>query len=78
MDRKDRIRAVYQHCCLQYLKQDFMSNSTLRERLGVKDKQHSKISKIIKGSIDGGYIKVAVPKNKSTKHIKYIPFYARD
>lgn len=78
MNRKDRIRAAYQHCCLQYMKQEFMSNSTLRKRLGVKDKQHSKVSKIIKETIESELIKVADPDNKSTKHIKYIPFYARE
>lgn len=78
MDRKDRIRAAYQHCCIQFLKQEYMTNSTLRKRLGVKDNQHSKVSKIIKESIESGLIKVADPENKSTKHIKYVPYYARD
>ncbi len=78
MDKKDRIRAAYQHCCLQYMKQDYMTNSTLRKRLGIKDGRHSKVSKIIKETIEKGLIKPADPENKSTKHIKYVPYYARD
>lgn len=78
MDRKDRIRAAYQHCCLQFMKQEYMTNSTLRKRFGLKDKQHSKVSKIIKETIESDLIKVADPNNKSTKHIKYIPYFARE
>lgn len=78
MDKKDRIRAAYQHCCLQYMKQEYMTNSTLRERFGIEDGRHSKVSKIIKDAIEQGQVKVADPNNKSTKHIKYVPYYVRD
>lgn len=78
MDKKDRVRAAYQHCCLQYMKQEYMTNSTLRERFGVEDGRHSKISKIIKDTMTNDLIKVADPTNKSTKHIKYVPYYVRD
>lgn len=78
MDKKDRIRAAYQHSCLQYMKQNYMTNSTLRERFGIKDGSHSKVSKIIKETIEKGFIKPADPENKSTKHSKYVPYYARD
>lgn len=78
MDKKDRIRAAYQHCCLQYMKQEYMTNSTLRKRLGIKEGSHSKVSKIIKDTIEKDLIKPADPNNKSTKHIKYVPYYARD
>lgn len=30
MNRRDKIRACYQHCCLQYVKNEKMSNETLR------------------------------------------------
>ena len=78
MDRKDRIRAAYQHCSLQYLKQNYMTNSTLRKRFGLEDSHHSKVSKIIKDTLADGLIKPADPDNKSNKHTKYIPFYARE
>jgi len=78
MDKKDRIRAAYQHCCLQYMKQEYMTNSTLRKRLGIKEGNHSKVSKIIKDTMEKELIKYADPNNKSTKHIKYVPYYVRD
>jgi predicted HTH transcriptional regulator len=78
MDKKDRIRAAYQHCSLQYLKQNYMTNSTLRKRFGLEDIHHSKVSKIIKDTLADGLIKPADPDNKSNKHTKYVPFYARE
>ena len=55
-----------------------MTNSTLRDRFGLKDNQHSKVSKIIKDTLSDGLIKLADPENKSNKHTKYIPYYARE
>jgi predicted HTH transcriptional regulator len=75
MDKQDRIRATYQHCSLKFLSQESMTNSTLRDRFGLSKKQHSKASKIISDTLEEGLIKPADPENKSTKHIKYIPFY---
>ncbi len=75
MDKDDRIRATYQHCSLKFLNQEYMTNSTLRKRFGLQDKQHSKASKVISDTLERKLIKPADPENKSTKHIKYIPFY---
>ena len=75
MDKQDRIRATYQHCSLKFSNQECMTNTTLRKRFGLEDKQHSKASKIISDTLDKGLIKPADPENKSTRHMKYIPFY---
>ena len=75
MDKQDRIRATYQHTCLKFMNQEYMTNSTLRARFGIGDKQHSKASKIISDTIEAKLIKPADPDNRSTKHIKYVPFF---
>jgi predicted HTH transcriptional regulator len=75
MDKQDRIRATYQHTCLKFMNQEYMTNSTLRARFGIGDKQHSKASKVISDTIEAKLIKPADPDNKSTKHIKYVPFF---
>lgn len=75
MDKQDRIRATYQHTCLKFMNQEYMTNSTLRERFGIGDKQHSKASKIISDTLEKKLIKPADPDNRSTKHIKYVPFF---
>jgi len=75
MERKDKVRATYQHCCLRWVCRDFMSNATLRLRMGIEEKNYSSASRIIKDTIEAGLIKVSDPDNKSNKK-KYIPYWA--
>lgn len=75
MSKEDRIRATYQHCCLKFSCQDTMTNSSLRHRFGMSDNHHSKASKIINDTLKAKLIKPYDPDNRSTKHIKYIPFF---
>lgn len=52
-----------------------MTNASLRARFKIGDKQHSKASKIISDTLEAGLIKQQDPENKSTKHVKYVPFF---
>ncbi len=76
MDRIDRIRATYQHCCLKYVTDDFMTNQTLRERFKIDSQNYPMVSKIIKDAIENGMIKEFDPENKARRYTKYIPFWA--
>lgn len=70
MSQADRIRACYQHCCLRWVCRDFMSNATLRERLGVKDGNYPMVSRVIKNTIVAGWIK---PMDSDSR--RYIPIW---
>jgi len=74
MSRTDRVRACYQHSVLRWVCKDFMTNATLRDRLGVKDSNYPMVSKVIKDALGMELIKPAEPENKSTKK-KYIPWW---
>jgi ATP-dependent DNA helicase RecG len=74
MSRVDRVRACYQHCCLRWVSKEFMTNTTLRDRMGVDSKNYSMISRLIRDALDENLIKPADPENKSTKK-KYIPWW---
>ncbi len=70
MTRDDRIRACWQHCVLKYVSRQFMTNATLRERFKLKGKNdYVQVSKIIRISIEKGYIKQDESK-------RYIPIWA--
>jgi predicted HTH transcriptional regulator len=75
MRRKDKINACYQHCCLQYMLNEKMTNQTLRERFEVEEKNYSTISRLIKEAIRVGVIKEEDPENKAKRHSKYLPFW---
>lgn len=76
MDKDDKIRACYQHCCLKCVSGEKMTNSSLRERFKIEEKNYSTASRIIADTISSTLIKDADPESKSKKHAKYIPFWA--
>lgn len=76
MDRQDKLRACYQHCCLKYVAADHMTNQSLRERFNIEPKNYATVSRIIRDTIDSGFVKESDPENKSRKHAKYVPFWA--
>ncbi len=77
MDKADRIRACYLHACLRYVSREFLTNSSLRERFGIKKKNSAKASRLIKEAVDAGRILPHDP-NASNKNMKYVPFWAAE
>ncbi len=76
MSKDDRIRACYQHCCLQYVNNKRMSNQSLRERFGVDESKAATISLIIGATKEAGLIKDDDTETKSTRYARYLPFWA--
>ena len=70
MSRPDKVRACYQHACLNYVSGEYMTNQSFRERLNVDKKNYSIVSRIIKEAIEAGVI---VEYEKSRM---YVPFWA--
>ncbi|AMO20305.1 RNA-binding domain-containing protein [Flavobacterium columnare] len=76
LDKKEKIRACYQHSCLKWVSNEKMTNQSLRERFQIEDQNAATVSRIIKDTFLAGLIKEDDPENKSRKHTKYIPFWA--
>lgn len=76
MDKDDKIRAVYQHACLKWVSNDFMTNQSLRERFNIDSRNYSMASRLIKEALVSGLIKEADADNKSKKYSKYLPYWA--
>ena len=75
MDKTDRTRACYLHSCLRYVQRDFMTNSTLRERFKIEEKNSSMVSRIIKDTLNSGLIK-HFDDSVGTRAMKYVPVWA--
>lgn len=76
MDRNDRTRATYQHCCLRYVMNQRMTNQSLRERFNLPTNKSAIVSQIINVTLRTGRIKVADPTQTSTRYRHYVPFWA--
>lgn len=75
MNKSDKIRACYQHCCLQYIAGEKMTNESFRGRLNISPKNHSIASRIISDTIGEKLIKLD-DATKSRKYAKYVPIWA--
>lgn len=74
MSLSDRVRACYLHACLKYVERNPMTNSSLRTRFGIAEKNSAIISRIIRDSMDDGKIKPFDP-NQGKKYARYVPFW---
>lgn len=72
MDKADRIRACYLHACLKYVQRDFMTNTTLRNRFGIENKNSAIVSRIIKDTLEANLIKCH-DETVGNKARKYLP-----
>jgi ATP-dependent DNA helicase RecG len=77
MDRSERVRATYQHACLKWLAHSHLTNASLRERFGISAANSAIASRIIGETIDAGRIVADDPDNRSRKHARYVPFWAK-
>ena len=75
MDKVERIRACYLHACLRYVQRDCLTNTSLRERFGVEERNKAAVSRYIREAVDAGMIR-PVNEDASRKMMKYIPFWA--
>ena len=76
MDRDDRIRACYQHCCLRYVMNQKMTNQSLRERFKLSDERSYIASDIIRQAIDETRVKPEDPSKTSKRYASYVPYWA--
>ncbi|MEA3446752.1 MAG: ATP-binding protein [Bacteroidota bacterium] len=76
MNKRDKVRAAYQHACLCYVSNEKMTNQSLRERFKIKEKNAAIASRIIRDTLESEMIKLDDPESKSRKFMKYIPFWS--
>lgn len=75
MYKEDKIRACYLHSCLKYVQRSFMTNTTLRERFGIDERNSAQVSRIIKDSIDSELIR-CFDDSVGSKARRYVPWWA--
>lgn len=76
MNPDDRIRACYQHTCLNYVNNQPVNNQSVRKRFSISKNNVSLASKIITETLESGLIKPSDPQSTSKKFASYVPFWA--
>lgn len=75
MSKEERQHACYFHACLKRVNREYMTNSSLRERLGVDAKNSAMISRLLLECCDKNLIKIA-DEYTALKNRRYVPFWA--
>lgn len=76
MNIEDRVRACYQHTCLNYVNNQPVNNKSVRKRFKIGANNVSMASKIITETLEAGLIKPSDPDSSSKKFASYVPFWA--
>jgi len=76
MDGRDRVRACYQHCVLQWVLRKQMTNQSLRERFGLSENSANTITQIITAAVEQGLVKGDPNASDSRRYARYIPTWA--
>lgn len=72
---EDRLWACYLHACILHVQGEQLTNSSLRERFGLKQTSSGSISRLIKEAVEQKYIKPLDP-DTAPRYMKYIPIWA--
>lgn len=75
MDKADKIRACYLHACLRYVTRQAMTNSTLRERFGIEEKNAATATRLLKDAVEANAI-VPFDASAAYKLMRYVPYWA--
>lgn len=75
MGKADRVRACYLHACLKWVMRDSLTNSSLRERFGIEERNKAAVSRYIREAVDERMIKPVDP-SAARKMMKYAPYWA--
>ena len=71
---EDRLWSCYLHACLLYIQGEALTNTTLRNRFGLKESSAGSVSRLIKEAVSQNKIKPLDP-NTAPRYMRYIPVW---
>ena len=74
-EKADRVRACYLHACLRYVMRRPMTNTSVRERFGIEERNASVASRLLNEAVEAGRI-VLEDRKVGTRARSYLPFWA--
>jgi ATP-dependent DNA helicase RecG len=74
LSKAEKQRACFYHCVLRWIKSDYMTNTTLRQRFSLPAEEYQAVSTIISETLKKGRIAKA-DKNQGPRYAKYVPYW---
>lgn len=76
LSKADKIWACFCHCVVRWIRHDYMSNTTLRERFSLTQEDYQAVSAVISDAKKAGRI-VPADENQGNRNARYVPYWAR-
>lgn len=75
MTPDERAQAVYLHSCLNQVSRKNTTNSSVRERFGIEERNKATASRLLKDAVTRELI-VPYDRDASPRQMRYVPFWA--
>ena len=72
---EDKLWACYLHACIKQVQNEQLTNTSLRERFGLKQSSSGSASRLIKEAVTAGLIKPLDP-DTAPRYMRYLPYWA--
>ena len=72
---EDKLWSAYLHACVRFVEGEALTNSSLRERFGLKESSSGMVSRLIKEALAKKLLKPIDP-DTAPRYMKYIPMWA--
>jgi ATP-dependent DNA helicase RecG len=76
LSKGDKIWACFCHCVVRWLRHDYMSNTTLRERFSLAQEDYQAVSAVISDARKAERI-VPAEEDQGKRNARYVPYWAR-
>jgi ATP-dependent DNA helicase RecG len=75
LSKADKVWSCFCHCVVRWLKRDYMSNTTLRERFSLPNEDYQAVSAVIAAARKENRI-VAAEESQGKRNARYVPYWA--
>ena len=75
MPMEEKLWACYLHACIKQVQGEQLTNSSLRDRFGLKESSAGSVSRLIKEAVEMKLIKPLDPTT-APRYMRYIPIWA--
>lgn len=76
LSKADKIWSCFCHCVVRWIRHDYMSNTTLRDRFSLAKDDYQAVSDVIANARQAGRI-VPAESDQGKRNAKYVPYWAR-
>ena len=72
---EDKLWSCYLHACIKHVQEEYLTNTSLRQRFGLEISSSGSISRLIKTAVEKKLIKPFDP-DTAPRYMKYVPIWA--